>query len=253
MTRRSRSRETQPGAGRLDRETVIDASLALIAAEGMEGLSMRQLGRALGVEAMSLYHWFPSKERLLDAAADRLLSEVVLPPTPTAATWRNWLTAVAQSYRRAGLAHPRAFPLLATRRLLSPGAVAFLRANLAAHVAAGFSVREALRATRSLGAYVNGMVLAEVAPRPPLESPAGRTTPGDPLDGRQWGETVSALRAPALDGAFEYGLACLLDGLERRQPGVRRRPHAMREPGDRPQKPRRMACAVRIVMRTMRQ
>jgi AcrR family transcriptional regulator len=239
MTSRSRSREPQPGAGRLDRETVTDATLALIAAEGIEGLSMRQLGRALGVEAMSLYHWFPSKERLLDAAADRLLAQVIVPPTPSAATWRDWLTAVAQSYRRVGLARPRAFPLLATRRLLSPGAVAFLRANIAAHLAAGFSVREALRATRSLGAYVNGMVLAEVAPTPAIDSAAGKSASSEPLDGRQWGETVSALHTPALDGAFDYGLACLLDGLgQRRPPSERRRAHAMREPGDRAQKPR---------------
>ncbi|WP_395711659.1 TetR family transcriptional regulator [Reyranella sp.] len=236
MTRRSRSREPQPGAGRLDRETVIDATLALIAAAGIDGLSMRQLGRALGVEAMSLYHWFPSKERLLDAAADRLLAQVIVPPTPTAASWRDWLIAVGQSYRRVGLAQPRAFPLLATRRLLSPGATAFLRANIAAHLAAGFSVREALRATRSLGAFVNGMVLAEVAPTPTIASPAATPARREPLDGRQWGETVAALRAPALDGAFDYGLACLLDGLERRQPGVGRRLHALREPGARPQK-----------------
>lgn len=239
MTRRSRSREPQPGAGRLDRETVIDATLALIAAEGIDGLSMRQLGRALGVEAMSLYHWFASKERLLDAAADRLLAQVIVPPTPTAATWRDWLIAVAQSYRRVGLAQPRAFPLLATRRLLSPGATAFLRANIAAHLAAGFSVRDALRATRSLGAYVNGMVLAEVAPTPTIDSATARSTPSEPLDGRQWGETVSALRAPALDGAFDYGLACLLDGLgQRRAPSKRRRPHAIREPSDEAQKAR---------------
>lgn len=239
MTRRSRSREPQPGAGRLDRETVIDAALALIAAEGIDGLSMRQLGRALGVEAMSLYHWFASKERLLDAAADRLLAQVIVPPTPTAAGWRDWLIAVGQSYRRVGLAQPRAFPLLATRRLLSPGAIAFLRANMAAHLAAGFSIREALRATRSLGAYVNGMVLAEVAPAPAIDSAAGAPAPSGPLDGRQWGETVSALGAPALDGAFDYGLACLLDGLEQRQQkNIRHRAHALRDSFARPQKPR---------------
>lgn len=233
MTRRSRSREPQTGAGRLDRETVIDASLALIAAEGLEGLSMRRLGRALGVEAMSLYHWFPAKERLLDAVADRLLAEVMVPPTPSAATWRDWLTAVAQSYRRVGLAHPRAIPLLAARRLLSHGAVAFLRANIAAHLAAGFSAREALRVTRSLGAYVNGMVLAEVAPTPPIDLSAGRPASGEPLETRLWDETVAALGAPALDGAFDYGLACLIDGIERRRPAMDRRGSRAQ-----PQKPR---------------
>ena len=36
---------------------------SLIARSGLEGLPMRALGQALGVEAMSLYHWFPAKER----------------------------------------------------------------------------------------------------------------------------------------------------------------------------------------------
>ena len=190
---------------------MVDAALALIAARGLDGLSMRALGEQLGVEAMSLYHWFASKDRLLDAVADRLLAKVVVPPTPDADTWRQWLADVARSYRRVGLAHRRAFPLLATRRFLSPGATAFLQANIAAHVAAGFTVREALRLTRSIGAYINGIVLAEVAPSPAPQSslPSG---------------TAAALKLPALDGAFEYGLACILDGAQRRLPNGRRRP-----------------------------
>lgn len=81
------------------------------------------------------------------------------------------------------------------------------------------------------------MVLAELAPTPAIGSAAGKSAPSEPLDGRQWGETVSALLTLALDDAFDDGLACLLDGLrQRRQPSIRRRPHAMREPGDRSQK-----------------
>jgi AcrR family transcriptional regulator len=206
MARTSRSREP---AARLNEETVVDAALALIAERGLDGLSMRALGEQLGVEAMSLYHWFASKDRLLDAVADRLLAKVVVPSTPTAETWRDWLAEVARSYRRVGLAHRRAFALLATRRFLSPGAAAFLQANIAAHLAAGFTVREALRLTRSIGAYVNGIVLAEVAPSPAPQSSLPE-------------ETAAALKLPALDGAFEYGLACILDGAQKRLPNKRR-------------------------------
>lgn len=188
---------------------MVDAALALIAARGLDGLSMRALGEQLGVEAMSLYHWFASKDRLLDSVADRLLAKVVVPPTPTAETWRTWLAEVARSYRRVGLAHRRAFPLLATRRFLSPGAAAFLQANIAAHFAAGFTAREALRLTRSIGAYTNGIVLAEVAP-----SPAQQTSLPQ--------EMAAALKLPALDGAFEYGLACILDGAQKPLPNKRR-------------------------------
>jgi AcrR family transcriptional regulator len=218
MPRTSRSREPVAGAGRLNEETVVDAALALIAERGLDGLSMRGLGEALGVEAMSLYHWFASKDRLLDAVADRLLAKVVVPPTPTAETWRDWLTAVARSYRRVGLAHRRAFPLLAARRFLSPGALAFVQANIAAHANAGFTAREALRLTRSIGAYVNGIVLAEVAPSPVLHQ-SSFASPA--VDHRQWQETAEALKMPALDGAFEYGLACILDGAQNRLPKKR--------------------------------
>ena len=206
MAKTSRSREPTV---RLNEEMVVDAALALIAERGLDGLSMRALGVTLGVEAMSLYHWFASKDRLLDAVADRLLAKVVVPPTPTAETWRDWLAEVARSYRRVGLAHRRAFPLLATRRFLSPGATAFLQANIAAHLAAGFTVREALRLTRSIGAYMNGIVLAEVAPSPAPQSSLPE-------------ETAAALKLPALDGAFEYGLACILDGAEKRLPNKHR-------------------------------
>ena len=103
MAKASRSREAALGAGRLSEEAVVDAALALIAERGLEGLSMRALGERVGVEAMSLYHWFPAKERLLDAVADRLLAKVEMPPLPSTETWRDWLTAVARSYRRVAL------------------------------------------------------------------------------------------------------------------------------------------------------
>lgn len=209
---------------RLSEETVVDAALALIAERGLEGLSMRALGESVGVEAMSLYHWFPAKERLLDAIADRLLAKVDVPPLPSAATWRPWLIGVARSYRRMALAHPRAFPLLAARRFLSQQAFAFLQANIAAHIAAGFSSREALRLTRSIGGFVNGIIVAEVAPSPIVRSAALPPT-GQALDQRHWSETLEALQRPALDGAFEFGLACLLDGAlqRRRNPDSRTR------------------------------
>ena len=214
MAKASRSREAPAGAGRLNEEAVVEAALALIAERGLEGLSMRALGEKVGVEAMSLYHWFPAKERLLDAIADRLLAKVAVPPPPSAAGWRAWVPAVARSYRRLALSQPRAFPVLAARRFLSPGAFAFLQANIAAHVAAGFSTREALRLTRSIGGFVNGIVMAEVAPSPFVQS-AAMPPVGPVLDERQWSETLTALRRPALDGAFEFGLACLLDGASR--------------------------------------
>jgi hypothetical protein len=41
------------------------------------------------------------------------------------------------------------------------------------------------------------------------------------VDPRQWRETAEALKVPALDGAFEYGLVCILDGAQNRLPKKR--------------------------------
>lgn len=211
MTRRSLPREPAADAARLSEGLVVDAALALIAERGLPGLSMRALGDALGVEAMSLYHWFPAKERLLDAIADRLIRQVALPPTPAAGRWRAWMTTVARGYRRMGLDHPRAFPLVGARRFLSPGAVDFLRAVIAANIAAGFEVRQSVRLTRSVGAFVNGIVLTEVSPPGELVPRRDAATPSR-LSEPVWEEVLGYVRQPALDGAFDYGLQCLLDG-----------------------------------------
>ena len=50
----------------------------------LDGLSMRRVGAELGVEAMSLYGYFPSKAALLDAVVCRLLADLEL---PTEAQW----------------------------------------------------------------------------------------------------------------------------------------------------------------------
>ena len=217
MPQSSPARALAAGPGRLNANTVVDAALDLIARSGLEGLSMRALGQALGVEAMSLYHWFPAKERLLDAIADRLIARVELPPLPTTAdTWRRWMTQVARAYRRMGLAHPRAFPLIAGRRFLSPSAIVFIQKTIAANRIAGFDLRQAARLTRTVGAAVNGIVLAELAApalSPPIVVEPERT--GDSrsdLGEKDWSEVLRLFSRPALDGAFEYGLGCLLDG-----------------------------------------
>lgn len=212
-----RTSRTQPpaGAGRLNADAVVVAALDLIARKGLEGLSMRGLGQALGVEAMSLYHWFPSKDRLLDAIADRLIRQIALPPLPASASeWRAWMIGVARAYRRMGLEHPRAFPLVAARRFLSPGSIDFIQTVIAACRIAGFDLRQAARLTRTVGACVNGIVLAEIAAPAlgPQRNHDGAAIAPHTLDENDWNEVLRLFGRPALDGAFEYGLACLIDG-----------------------------------------
>jgi AcrR family transcriptional regulator len=98
----------------LTRDELLDAALAIIDAEGLAALTMRRLAKAVGVEAMSLYHHVPNKETLLDWTVERMRSEMRL-PAPMPQDWPDVLETIFVEYRRVLSAHPNMLPL-ATRR-----------------------------------------------------------------------------------------------------------------------------------------
>src|SRR3954454_20805199 len=102
-----------PKRGSLTHELVVAKAIELADADGIEALSMRTLARALGVEAMSLYHYFPSKAALLDAMLASVYAEYGR-PDPAAEDWRSELSRNAISAHRALLRHPWASRLQQT-------------------------------------------------------------------------------------------------------------------------------------------
>src|SRR2546430_14954368 len=111
-------------------ERILDAAIELIDRDGLEALSMRHLGSALSVEAMSLYRHFASKTALLEGVVGRLLAELLL-PVPGSAPWQESFRALARGYRQLLLRHPNAIPLLATLQLSNPRALGAAGAGLA--------------------------------------------------------------------------------------------------------------------------
>ena len=63
----------------LSRERVLLAAVAFADESGIASLSMRKLGEALGVEAMSLYNHVANKEDILEGIVDVVVSEIELP------------------------------------------------------------------------------------------------------------------------------------------------------------------------------
>lgn len=220
--RRQGARTRRP----LSRARIVDGALALIARDGLDAFSTRRLGALLGVEAMALYHHFPSKDALLDAVAEHLLGSVPLPPDSR--PWRTWLAQVAANYRRMALRWPNVFPILVTRRYRARGSFAFFEANLRVLTAAGFDLREALRLTRTIGSFVNGLLLAEIAGRSAAPG-GGRMARALPAGLPMIAKAAPYLNSAAMDGAFDYGLALILAAAK---PGARprnRRPALVRQ------------------------
>ena len=88
----------------LSREGILAAALDLADREGLEAVSMRRLGQALGVEAMSIYKHVANKDAILDGLLERVLSEVELPHS--AGDWEAELRHAAVSLHEALARHP---------------------------------------------------------------------------------------------------------------------------------------------------
>jgi AcrR family transcriptional regulator len=148
---------------RLCPEGIAMAALNVIDRVGLESFSMHRLGLALKVEAMSLYHHYPSRGDLLDGVARLILDEIsVAIPARTGELERD-LRGLAQSYRSSILRHPRAFPILATRPVSRLGGGAFLDASASLLRAEGCADQMARRLSLLLASFLNGILLTEIS------------------------------------------------------------------------------------------
>jgi AcrR family transcriptional regulator len=145
----------------LTRDRLVAAALAIVDADGLEGLSTRRLGEAVGCEAMSIYHHFASKRDLLDALVDAALASIPPPPPHLPALAR--LRDQAYAYRAMAHRHPRLYPLIAVHRLNTPTGVRLLERILAIVAELTADAEAAARGFRILGYYVTGAILDETS------------------------------------------------------------------------------------------
>lgn len=156
------SRDTPP----MSRELVLSTALEIIDQDGVEGLSMRRLGHALGRDPMSLYRYAATKAALLDGVAELVLDQLTVDTTGD--DWAGQLRTVARAFRGLALAHPHVVPLLVTRPLSTPlalrplGTLRPLEASLELLTRAGFTDVDALHVYRSFFGFLQGHVLNEL-------------------------------------------------------------------------------------------
>ncbi len=192
----------------LTHDAVRQGALRLIDREGLEEFSTRKLGRVLGCEAMAIYWYYPSKEALLDAVVDLLVSGIAPALADRPRDWVEALRRIAHAYRGIAHAHPRAFPLLATRRFATPGTYAFLEELFEMAHAQGVPDRTIARFFRAVSGYCSGVALDELA--------GSR----DEVDGSTAGfprvSAVTRWLEPRYDEeTFDFGLEILLEALAR--------------------------------------
>jgi AcrR family transcriptional regulator len=222
----TRSRTRKP----LTKERVLDRAIELADKDGVEGLSMRKLGQALGVEAMSLYNHVANKGELVGAMVDRVVAEFELPEDEP--RWDKAIRRCAVSAHDLLLEHPWACSLaLAPSDLRSVGGprIGYMEWLLRRLREAGFSPEQTYSAYHTLDSHIFGFTLWQLdhAKAARMIAPTGEENmqewalrflqqmrPQYPYLAEH-GELHMA--AGARDGRheFEFGLELILDGLRK--------------------------------------
>jgi AcrR family transcriptional regulator len=217
------ARETDTGETRqtLNRERVVRAAMELADESGIDSVTMRELGRRLGVEAASLYNHVAGKDDLLNAMADLAAAEIELPSGDI--DWKEAMRRRAVSARGVFLQHRWAAGLMDSRVWSGPYSLIYADRVLGALIQAGFSPVIASWAFIALDGYIYG-----------FERQRANFSPSEDVDTIEVAQEVlseipegaySSLAAVAMeyadkpydeDGAFAFGLDLILDSLERR-------------------------------------
>lgn len=206
---------------RLSRERVLRAAVKLADKGGLASLSMRKLGQALGVEAMSLYKHVAGKDDILDGLVDAVFAEIGLPGA--GADWRTAMRERAISARQVLLRHPWAIGLLDSRRNAGPATIRHHDAVIGSLRRGGFSIEMAAHAFSLLDSYIYGFTLQETSlpfsTADEVAEIAATMLPAAPAaEYPHFTEMLTeyALKPGYSYGAeFEFGLDLILDGLGR--------------------------------------
>jgi AcrR family transcriptional regulator len=213
--------ETAATRAPLTRARILDAAVGVADEGGLEGLSMRRLGQALGVDPMALYRHVRDKDDLLDGLRDLVLGEI--PAVEPGPDWRTAMRGQTLGAREVMRRHPWG-PRLREDRAEGASIIAYVDVILGIFHAGGLSTALAHHGLHVLGSRVVGFTqdLFEDAGDPDA----------DPGAAAAFARSIAAIHphvarlAVAVshegglggcdsDEEFLFGLDLLLDGLER--------------------------------------
>ena len=224
----TRSRTRKP----LSRERVLEQAIAIADADGIEALSMRKLGQALGVEAMSLYNHVANKGELVAAMVDSVIERFELPEDE-----RRWDIAIrrcAISAHDLLIEHRWACGLAlvpSDTRVIGGPRVRYMEWLLRQLREAGFPAELTYSAYHTLDSHIFGFTLWQLG----HAQAARMLAPEGEENVEKWAARLleqlrpeypylaehgdQHMAAGARDGRheFEFGLDLILEGLKKRK------------------------------------
>jgi TetR/AcrR family transcriptional regulator, tetracycline repressor protein len=197
----------------LSRDRVLRTALDLVDREGVAALTMRRLGRELGVEAMSLYGYVESKADLIDGVVEQVFRQMSL-IVPGPGRWQERLRRHVAAYRRALLDHPNVVRLVGRRPLSTEGIAAFVDSALAELRAVGLDLATADRVLGVIAGFTLGHVSEQVGDEVRSGSPPA---PPGAVDPERFPHlaAVGEMKPTDFDQEFELGVDFIIGGIER--------------------------------------
>jgi AcrR family transcriptional regulator len=218
----SEEAQEKPRREPLTRQRIVRAALRIMDAEGLEAVSMRRIGRELGVEAMSLYNHVRDKEDILDSICEEVMTEF---RPPQAEDWAEAARLGAQEYRRLLHAHPNVLTLMTERKapFTNPESLRGYEFALDMFRRAGLSLTESLKAFHVFGGYILGYVTMELGtmmggPEDEEHARAHQEMARmvETVDLPRLREALPHLADVDIEEQFEFGLDLLIKGIRAR-------------------------------------
>ena len=205
----------------LSRERVLGAAVSLADEDGIEALTMRELGLRLGFEAMSLYNHVANKDDILDGMVVLVVSEIDLPSDSV--DWKEAMRRRAISAQSVFSRHPWASALIDSRESSGPARLRYFDWMIGTLRRAGFTLEMTAHALSVLDSYIYGFGRQQLNVSPegdvtPEEMAEAflRAIPADEYPDLREMVVEHAMKSGYDEGAdFRFGLDLILDGLQK--------------------------------------
>ncbi|WP_370947895.1 TetR/AcrR family transcriptional regulator [Amycolatopsis sp. cg5] len=137
----------------LSRELIVKTALEILAAEGIDAVSMRRVAQALETGPASLYAHVSNKDELDELMFDRILGDAPI-PAPDPSRWAEQIKELLRAQLAAMLSHPGIAKVAWNTMVpIGPNALRHGEAMIALLRAGGLPPRQAMFAGDALSMY----------------------------------------------------------------------------------------------------
>lgn len=211
----------------LSLDRIVDAAIEVADAEGVAGISMRKVAGKLGVGTMSLYRYVPGKAELLDLMLDRLSEPSDAAKQAFGQGWRATFEAMARDTYALYVNHPWLLQINWSRPVFGPNTLAGVELAIGVIDGLGLTDRQRVMALTVIDSFCVGAARSQVQYTTAAEETGVS-------DDEFWAAQLPVLERAMASGDFpalaslaedsfdagweetlEFGLRCLLDGLEK--------------------------------------